>query len=40
MNKVEWRSPDKPLLRENVKNVEKELGIHFPFRLYRMCNEE
>ncbi|KLA27205.1 SMI1/KNR4 family protein [Bacillus cereus] len=30
MNKVEWRSPDKPLLRENVKNVEKELGIHFP----------
>ncbi|WP_230574245.1 SMI1/KNR4 family protein [Bacillus rhizoplanae] len=30
MSKVQWRSPDEPIIREDVKNVEQELGINFP----------
>ncbi|MGG2093520.1 SMI1/KNR4 family protein [Bacillus sp. S13(2024)] len=30
MSKVQWRSPDEPITREDVKNVEQELGINFP----------
>ncbi|MGG0458829.1 SMI1/KNR4 family protein [Bacillus mycoides] len=30
MRKVQWRSPDEPIMREDVKNVEQELNINFP----------
>ena len=30
MSKVQWRSPDEPIIREDVKNVEQELNINFP----------
>ncbi|PGZ98486.1 1,3-beta-glucan synthase regulator [Bacillus pseudomycoides] len=30
MSKVQWRSPDELIIREDVKNVEQELGIKFP----------